>query len=130
MATKMAATYQFTMWPLYFGHLLPNFFHIWTTFIKLLFMSEYGFYLIFTKTDIPFSLQGIRRGPLSESHCSSCWPASHILRPSYKSVYWKTIFFISHPKHTCADPGSFTRGVQTRLPEISSDGFFFTPQLM
>ena len=26
---------------------------------------------IFAKTDIPFSLQGIRRGPLSESDCSS-----------------------------------------------------------
>ena len=26
---------------------------------------------IFTKMDIPFSLQGIRRGPLSESDCSS-----------------------------------------------------------
>ena len=26
---------------------------------------------IFAKTDIPFSLLGIRRGPLSESDCSS-----------------------------------------------------------
>ena len=50
-------------------------FHIWTTLIKLLFMSEYGFcpmndnqdgrqngYPIFT---------GIKRGPLWESDCSS-----------------------------------------------------------
>ena len=27
---------------------------------------------IVTKTDIPFSLQGIMQGPLSESDCSSC----------------------------------------------------------
>ena len=58
-------------------HLISSKFHIWTTFIKLLFMSEYGFcqmndnHDFFAKTDIPFSLLGIRRGPLSESDCSS-----------------------------------------------------------
>ena len=59
-------------------HPISSKFYIWTTFIKLLFMSEYGFcpmndydrIKILAKTDIPFLLQGIRRGPLSESDCS------------------------------------------------------------
>ena len=59
-------------------HLISFKFHIWTTFIKLLFMSEYGFcpmndmiIKIVAKTDILFSLYGNMPGPLSESHCSS-----------------------------------------------------------
>ena len=48
-------------------HPISSKFYIWTTFIKLLFMSEYGF----CRIRIPFSLMGIRRGPLSESDCSS-----------------------------------------------------------
>ena len=34
---------------------------VWWTIVK-----------IAAKADIPFSLQGIKRGPLSESDCSSC----------------------------------------------------------
>ena len=57
-------------------HPIPSKFHIMTTFIKLLFMSEYGFCLINDnqdgrQTDIPFSLQGIMWDPLSEYDCSS-----------------------------------------------------------
>ena len=58
-------------------HPISSKFHIWTTFIKLLFMSEYGFcplkliIKIFAKMDIAFSLVGIRRGPLWEADCSS-----------------------------------------------------------
>ena len=56
-------------------HPISSKFHIWTTSIKLLFMSAYVFVRwtiikIVAKTDIPFSLQGIMRGPLSESDCS------------------------------------------------------------
>ena len=51
--------------------------HIWTSFTKLLFMCEYGYclmndYQYLRHGDIPFLLQGIRRGPFSEFDCSSC----------------------------------------------------------
>ena len=57
-------------------HLVSSKFHIWTTFIKLLFMSEYGFCPMNYNQDCrqngyPLTLQGIIRGPLSESDCSS-----------------------------------------------------------
>ena len=60
MATEMAATYQFTLVDTLFQSLSPNFFHIWTTFIELLFMSEYGFYLMndyqdFCQNGYPFA---------------------------------------------------------------------------
>ena len=62
----------------YIYHQISSKFNLWSTFIKLLFMSEYGFcpvndYKDIDKTDtcIPFSLVDIRRGPLSESDCSS-----------------------------------------------------------
>ena len=50
-------------------HSISSKFHIWTSFIKLLFMSEYGFCLMNNnkdcrKMDIPFSLQGIMRFPV------------------------------------------------------------------
>ena len=53
-------------------HPISSKLHIWTSFIKLLFMCEYGYslmndYQYFRHGAIPFSLQGIRRGPLSES---------------------------------------------------------------
>ena len=45
---------------------------MYTSRLHKLFMSELGFRLmIVAKMDIPFSLQGIMRGPLSESDCSS-----------------------------------------------------------
>ena len=61
-------------------HPISSKFYIWTTFIKLLFMSEYGFCPMNDYQDIcqngypPFSPQGIRRGPLSESDCYSFLP--------------------------------------------------------
>ena len=51
-------------------------FHIWTTFIKLLFISEYGFCLMNDNQDCrqsgyPLSIAGHYTGPLSKSDCSS-----------------------------------------------------------
>ena len=53
-------------------HPISSKFHIWTTFIKELFMSEYGFCQMNDYQD--FRQNGylcIRRGPLSESDCSN-----------------------------------------------------------
>ena len=60
MAAKMATTYQFTLVDILFQSFSPNFFHILTTLIKLLFMSEYGFYLMndnqdFRQNGYPFA---------------------------------------------------------------------------
>ena len=55
---------------------IPSKVHIWTTFIKLLFMSEYVFCPMNDNEECrqngyPFSLQDITRDPLSEPGCSS-----------------------------------------------------------
>ena len=60
------------IWTSFIYHPISSKLHIWTSFIKLLFMCEYGYclmndYQYFRHGDIPFSLQGIRRSPLSES---------------------------------------------------------------
>ena len=52
MATKMAATFQFTLVDTLLQSFITQFLHIWTTFIKLLFMSEYGFYLMNDSQDV------------------------------------------------------------------------------
>ena len=87
--------------------------HIWTSFIKLLFMSEYGYcpmndYQYFFHRDIPFSLQGIRRGPLSKSDCSS-FPlivCNDFSCPLYnlitiRGISTKLHTFVKHIQTTC-----------------------------
>ena len=79
MATKMVARLSVCICEhsyLVIYHPMSSKFHIWTTFIKLLFMSENWFCLMNNnqgerQNGYPFSLQGIMRGPLSESDCSS-----------------------------------------------------------
>ena len=75
----MAAGCQFAFVDILNWSFIAHFFqkiHLWTTFIKLLFMSECEFCLMNNNEDCrqnryPFSLQGIMRGPLLESDCSS-----------------------------------------------------------
>ena len=48
---------------------------------------------IFAKTDIPFLLQGIRRGPLSESDCSSY---VNFVTPDNKHFYGGEALYLKH----------------------------------
>ena len=71
MAAKMAATSQFQLVDTNLVIYHPIFFkvHIWTTFIKLLFMSEYGFCPMndnqdFCQNGYPLCTAGHYAGPL------------------------------------------------------------------
>ena len=77
MAAKMDAAFQFartnTLTWSFITQFFPNF--IYGLLSSNYSSCQYGFCLMNetqdSKTDIPFPLQGIMQGPVSESHCSS-----------------------------------------------------------
>ena len=94
MSPKMATACHFalvdTLTKSFITQFLPNFIYelspnycsflnmgfVWWTIIKFI-----------AKTDIPFSLQGIMRGPLSEFDCSSCIGRRHDITCSGRKCY-------------------------------------------